>query len=174
MNRKRFRLIIALVVLLAGYLSQVLTPAPDTDLIQATITRHIDGDTIEVNVEGKEETLRLIGIDTPEIEGPYTGAEPYGEEASRFTKELLPLGTIVYLQIDQSDRDKYERLLRYLWLSPVKDTADIDTIQNEMLNAILLREGLAEAKTYKPDIAYDQIFHTLEEDARSNGTGMHQ
>ncbi len=174
MNKKLLRLIITLIVLLAGYLSQVVGPPPETDLMQATIAKHVDGDTIVVTIDGKQETVRLIGIDTPEVDGPYTNAEPYGAEASRFTKETLPLGTIVYLQIDQSDRDKHERLLRYLWLSQVEDTSDMDNIQNEMFNARLLKEGYAEAKTYKPDTEYDQVFHKLEEEAITSGVGMHQ
>ncbi|QRN86799.1 thermonuclease family protein [Clostridia bacterium] len=174
MNKKVIRLIITIIVLIVGYLSQVSSPQSTDQLTPATISKHIDGDTFVVEVDGSQETVRLIGIDTPEKDGPYTEEEPFGQEASNFTAQALPLGTTVYLQIDESDRDTHDRLLRYVWLSPVEDLSDPDSIREQMFNAILIDKGYAEAKTYKPDVAYQQIFDDLEEEAKANKLGMYQ
>lgn len=174
-NRKLIRMLIAAIVLLVGYLSQTLAPEEDSLLVEATVARHIDGDTLVVELDdGTRETVRLIGVDTPEIDGPYTEAEPFGEEASRFTEQALPPGTLIYLAMDESDRDRHDRLLRYLWLSPVEDRSADDQVRSQLFNAILIAEGYAEARTYEPDTAYDQLFQQLEQEARENGIGIHQ
>lgn len=80
----------------------------------------IDGDTIVIDYFGSEEYLRLIGVNTPEVDGPYTEEECYGAEASAFTKSLLE-GQWITIESDgtQPDRDKYNRLLRYVYLAGV-------------------------------------------------------
>lgn len=174
MNKKTIRLIIAIVVLVAGYLSQVFAPESVEQLTPATLSKHIDGDTFVVEVDGIQETVRLIGIDTPEKDGPYTSEEPFGQEASNFTAQTLPIGTTIYLQTDESNRDSHGRLLRYVWLSQADNRSDPDVIQNQMLNAILLTKGFAEAKTYEPDVAYQKVFDSLEQEAKANKLGMYE
>ena len=76
------------------------TAPPNTYVANATVVRVVDGDTIDVTVDGTEERVRLIGIDTPETVKPNTPVECFGPEASAHTKELLPAGTPVYLERD--------------------------------------------------------------------------
>lgn len=82
---------------------------------QYIVTRAIDGDTIEVTLKGETEsqTVRLIGIDTPETVHPNKEIEPYGKEASDFTKSKLE-GKTVNLELDTQETDKYGRLLAYV------------------------------------------------------------
>ncbi len=82
----------------------------------ATVTDVIDGDTIDVEIGGRTERVRLIGIDTPETKKPNSPIECYGPEASAFTASLLPVGTEVRIERDVVGRDDYGRLLGYVHL----------------------------------------------------------
>ena len=139
----------------------------------ASLVRVVDGDTIVVEISGDEYKVRLIGVDTPES----VASEEYlkktekentqeGKDASEFTKNLLEDYPTVYLQKDVSDTDKYDRLLRYVWLDVPNDAADLTEISTKMLNAILLREGIANIATYEPDTKYVDIFEQLAETER--------
>lgn len=124
----------------------------------AQLIRVVDGDTIVVDRGYGEETVRLIGIDTPESVHPDESRNTEaGNVASDHTKELLADVDTVYLMKDVSDTDKYDRLLRYVWLDN-PDTADAETA---MLNAILVKTGWAEPKDFPPDTAYSELFHNL-------------
>ncbi len=124
-------------------------PAPET----ATVTRVIDGDTIIIDTGHR---VRYIGIDTPEV---HPVAEAYGMEAWQANRNLVE-GKEVRLERDATETDKYGRLLRYVY---VDDT---------MVNAELVRLGLAEAKAYPPDTKYQDMLENLEEEARQAGRGM--
>jgi len=132
-----------------------------------TVTRVIDGDTIEVEMRGETYKVRLIGINTPES---TTKIEPYGKEASNFTKSQL-LGKKVYLEKDVSETDKYGRLLRYVWLKKPSEPTDSE-IRTKMFNAILVLEGYAQAATYPPDVKYAEYFAKYEAEARENNRGL--
>lgn len=124
----------------------------------AQLIRVVDGDTIVVDRGYSEETVRLIGIDTPESVHPDENRNTEaGNVASDHTKELLADVDTVYLEKDISDTDKYNRLLRYVWLDN-PDTADAETA---MLNAILVKTGWAEPKDFPPDTTYSELFHSL-------------
>jgi len=81
----------------------------------ATVSRNVDGDTITVSLDGWSETIRMIGVDTPETVHPSKPVEAFGKEASDFTKAMCPVGSTVYLTYDWNPRDKYNRLLAYIW-----------------------------------------------------------
>jgi len=141
--------------------------APSTRAVAAgpegpsmTVTRVVDGDTIEVSVGGRTDTVRLILVDTPEVFG---GVECYGQEASAFTKSLVPVGTHVTLERDVSDRDRYDRLLRYVWLPDAR-----------MLNEVLVSEGYAQLATFPPDVRYVERIRVAEQQARASGRGLWQ
>jgi len=137
-------------------------------LEKAEVIRVIDGDTIEVRLEnGAEEKVRFIGVDTPES---TTQHEPYGEEASSFTKEQLD-GNEIYLEKDVSETDKYGRLLRYIWLEPPKEITK-DEIRTKMFNAILLIGGYAQVATYPPDVKYVDYFTEFQIEAREANAGL--
>lgn len=89
-----------------------------------SVVKIVDGDTIDVNIDGKIERIRFIGLNTPETVDPRKPVECFGQEASKKANELL-LGQEVYLEVDptQGDRDKYGRLLRYVYLKDGTDVA---------------------------------------------------
>ncbi len=120
---------------------------------KALVTRVIDGDTIVVLLDGREEKVRLIGIDTPEK------GRPYFYEATRKTAELV-LGKEVKLEKDVSERDKYGRLLRYVYAGGL------------FVNAELVRHGYAMVYTYPPDVKYSDYFLKLQQEARDKNLGL--
>jgi len=122
----------------------------------------IDGDTIKVDIGGKIETVRLIGIDTPEIAGSHNPQDDYfGPEAAQYTKQLLE-NRPVYLIPDpmQSNRDKYNRLLRYVFLE-----------DGTLVNAKLIAEGYAYNYVYEP-FQFMKQFDYLEKQAKENQLGL--
>ena len=76
-------------------------------------------------------------------------------------KSIVLRGQTVYLQSDITDRDQYDRLLRYVWLEMPDDPWDIKEVREKMLNAILVANGYAEARRYHPDTSYATIFEAL-------------
>lgn len=138
----------------------------DVDLEEVTLVRVVDGDTLVVRFDtGEDEKVRLIGINTPESVAPNsyrTKNTKEGEEASKYVKTMLEDVDTVYLQSDTSDRDKYDRLLRYVWLDIPDDVYDKSEIKEKMLNAILVEDGIAEVATYEPDTTYADLFEELE------------
>lgn len=120
---------------------------------EALVTRVIDGDTIVI--EGGYR-VRYIGIDTPET---YPEAEAFGAEAWQANRELVE-GKRVRLEKDVSETDKYGRLLRYVYAGDI------------MVNAELVRQGLAEARAYPPDIKYQDYLAGLQKGAKDEGRGM--
>lgn len=128
-------------------------------LTSARVTRVVDGDTIEVEIDGREYTLRYIGINTPETVDPRRPVECFGQESSDFNKQLV-LGKSVGLEKDVSETDAFGRLLRYVWLD------------GEMVNATLVREGYAQASAYPPDVKYQDLFSSLQAQAAEAGRGL--
>lgn len=132
----------------------------------------IDGDTIDVLIDGKATRVRFILVDTPETKHPVKGVEYYGKEAFEFTKTQL-LGKTVYLEKDVSETDKYGRLLRYIWLArPLNNQPTQEEIQKYCFNSILLEKGYAKLYTYPPDVKYVDYFRTRENYARTNHLGL--
>ncbi|GAV24765.1 prophage LambdaCh01 nuclease domain-containing protein [Carboxydothermus islandicus] len=137
-------------------------------LIAAKVTKVVDGDTIYVRLpNGSEEKVRFIGVDTPES---TIQNEPYGNEASNYTKSKLA-GKTVYLEKDVSERDKYGRLLRYIWLAKPKEISESE-IRSKMFNAILLLGGYAQVATYPPDVKYVDFFTKFQQEAREAEKGL--
>jgi len=123
------------------------------------VTRVVDGDTIDVEIAGKIERVRYIGIDTPETVDPRKPVQCFGVEASKKNKELVE-GKTVRLEKDITDRDKYKRLLRYIWLG--------DTL----INQTLVEQGFAKSYSYPPDIKYQDKFVAAEKKAREDKLGL--
>ncbi len=133
-----------------------VTAMPDDDRIR--VTNVVDGDTIDVEIDGETYRVRLVLIDTPEVHGR---SDCYGKEASEFVKELLPLGTVVELERDVSETDRFGRLLRYVYLE-----------DGTMVNELLLSEGYAQVATFPPDLRYIDRFLELQREAREAGRGL--
>jgi len=143
------------------------------ELVNASIEKIVDGDTLKVEINNKSYKVRLIGIDSPESVNPDVAKNtPEGKKASNYVKTKLKIGQVVYLQSDKSDTDKYGRLLRYVWLKKPKDANDPEEIESSMLNAIIIKAGYAKAVQYKPDIRNKDIFSNLEEAAKKEKKGI--
>jgi micrococcal nuclease len=143
------------------------TPAfsPSEGLTLATVTRVVDGDTIHVDIDGRDYSLRYIGIDTPETVDPRRPVGCYGAEASDRNKALVE-GKQVGLEHDVSETDQFDRLLRYVWL------LGEDGAPTVMVNAALVRDGYAQVVTYPPDVKYQETFLALQREAREAGRGL--
>jgi micrococcal nuclease len=147
---------------------EATAPLSPVTLTKATVIRVIDGDTIEVRLEdGSEERVRMIGVDTPES---TTRLEPFGREASNFTKSELS-GKTIYLEKDVTDRDRFDRLLRYVWLE-IPTISSGQEIQVKMFNAILLLKGYAQVATFPPNVKYVDYFTEYQAKARESGAGL--
>lgn len=136
-------------------------------LEKGVVTRVIDGDTVEIEINDKIYKTRFIGIDTPES---TTKIEPFGMEATLFTTKNL-LGKTVYLEKDVSETDRYGRLLRYIWMEPPKEIDDFE-IRTKMFNAILLLNGFAKISTFPPDVKYEEYFLIYSKEAQNNNLGL--
>lgn len=144
----------------------------DIKLNKATVVRHIDGDTFEAKLvnSGKVEKVRMILVNTPETVKANSSVEPYGKEASEYTKKSL-LNRTIYLEKDVSDTDKYGRSLYYVWLEKPKNLSDKE-ITSKMFNAILLKEGYAQIMTIPPNVKYADLFVKLQREAREDKKGL--
>lgn len=125
------------------------------------VARFDDGDTIVVDMNGVQETVRFIGVDTPETHKPKTPVQCYGPEASAYTKQLIG-SQRVRLQADPLDtnRDRYGRLLRYVYLA-----------DNTLVEQKLITEGYGFAYTYFPFEKSDE-FRVYEQQAKAAGKGL--
>ncbi len=151
----------ATVLIVVGPEHDVMVNENSPNEANATVIRVVDGDTAVVNLGGIEETVRFIGVDTPETKHPNKGIECYGPEAWGFTKSLLSSGTPIRLELDAEPRDRYGRLLAYIYLS-----------DGQMLNEILVNRGYARTMTIRPNIRFAARFQALEQEARDGGLGM--
>jgi micrococcal nuclease len=143
-------------VLLA--LTAVATGAQPSTL-EGAVERVVDGDTIQVRVDGRVETVRYIGVNTPELRHPLRGAEPGGREAWTVNRELVA-GKHVRLEMDAQARDRYGRLLAYVWVDGV------------MVNAELVLRVYAQVMTVPPNVRYQRLFLALQREARQSGRGL--
>lgn len=125
------------------------------------VTQVVDGDTLKIE---SGQTVRLIGIDTPETKDPRRPVGCFGKQASNETKSLL-LNKVVILQKDVSETDKYQRLLRYVYL-PLEDGSTL------FVQDYLVREGFAKVLTYPPDVKYNEQLREAEKFARENNKGL--
>ncbi len=124
--------------------------------MKAYVLRVIDGDTLELS---GGERVRLIGIDTPETVHPNKPVEYFGKEASQFTKTMVE-GINVKLKFDQQLRDKYGRLLAYVFLE-----------DGTFLNAEIIKQGYGHAYTRFP-FKYLEEFREYERAAREHNKGL--
>ncbi len=129
----------------------------------ATIERVVDGDTVRLNLAGSgTESARLLGIDTPESVKPDSPVECYGPEASTHTADLLPPGTQVLIQRDREARDRYGRLLVYLWRQE----------DGLFVNRALLLDGYASVLSISPNTTRRAELAAAERHARQRGVGL--
>jgi len=145
----------------------LITPVAETDDSEIEskhghqVIKVVDGDTMDVDIDGKIERLRLIGIDTPETVDPRKEVQCFGKEASNKAKELLE-GKFVTLESDetQSTRDKYKRLLVYVFVDGVN------------FNKFMIEEGYAYEYTYDSAYKYQSEFKEAQVNAQSLNKGL--
>ena len=131
-------------LLLSGCSNDLTVTSPNS----ATMERVVDGDTIDIAIGGNTERVRLIGINTPETKHPTKGVECFGPEASAYTQQLLPAGTALRVERDIEARDKYGRLLLYVYRMP----------DNLFVNYELAAQGYADTLSIEPNIMYRSDF----------------
>jgi len=143
-----------------------ITSPPKTILPEAFfVTKVIDGDTIVLENGQK---VRYIGIDTPELHHPKKEVECFSRQAFEENKKLV-LGKKVFLQKDISEKDKYDRLLRYVFLDE-----KMSTDEGSFVNLYLVKNGFAYAATFPPDVKYADLFLTAQKEARQKNLGLWQ
>lgn len=143
---------------------------PTTGAVEAnaTVEHVVDGDTIDVLIDGAEERVRLIGIDTPEIAHEASGTRPaqaaecFGEEASSYTESLIPVGTPVRLERDVVPRDDYGRVLAYVYRAA-------DGI---FVNYEVIRQGYAQPLTIPPNITFSNLMVDAARSAERDDVGL--
>jgi len=130
----------------------------------ATLVRVVDGDTIRAVVGGIDESIRYIGMDTPESVAPGTPVEDYSLEAVEENRRLLMGGELI-LERDVSEVDGFGRLLRYVW---IRHTSGEYTF----VNLELVLRGYAQVATYPPDVRYVDVYLAAQRQAREAGRGL--
>lgn len=136
--------------------------APPPNAARAVVVAVIDGDTITVDLGPNTETVRLLGIDTPEKPGGPRPPECHGDESSRIAAELLAPETPVLLSRDVEARDTYGRLLAYVHLAD----------SGRFINLELLTSGAAVPLSIAPNTAYTQVFRSAGAEAQRNNQGL--
>ena len=128
---------------------------------EGRVTRVVDGDTIHVRVGGEDETVRYIGVDTPETKKPDTPVECFGKKASAYNERLVD-GELVRLRCDVERRDRYGRVLAYVY----RREDDL------FVNDALVRNGYATTLTIPPNVAHEADFRVSQRRAREAGKGL--
>jgi micrococcal nuclease len=138
--------------------------APTTTLpaASATVQYVVDGDTVDLLIDGEEVRVRLIGVNTPESVDRRKPVQCYGKEASKYTASLLPVGTEVRLERDVEPRDDYGRLLAYVYRAS----------DGLLINLELARNGYAKPLTIPPNVAYSDLFVEAARVAEANDIGL--
>lgn len=126
--------------------------SPVREVLACTVTRIVDGDTIDCAPVGR---IRLLGVDTPE-----RAQEPFGSMATQALTDLIPKDGEVFVEADVEDRDRYDRALRYVWA------------EGRMVNWALVRTGYAVLLTYPPNVQYVDWLQAAQDAAQEEGAGL--
>jgi micrococcal nuclease len=141
-----------------------------------TVLRVVDGDTLKIAYDGRPESIRLIGIDTPESrinkkarkdaarsDHDIEVITTMGKEAARYVRTLVKEGAVISIEFDVQKRDKYRRLLGYAYLPDGK-----------MLNEEIIKAGYASVMTYPPNVKYQERFVKAYREAREGQRGLYR
>src|SRR5690625_5190273 len=132
-----------------------------TRLSSDIFVRIVDGDTLIANIDGKEEYVRLILVDTPETKHPKQPVQPFGSEASAFMEHTYKPSDTIQLEYGPEKRDIYDRILAYVY-----------TEDGDMFIKLLLKKGLARVAVYPPNDKYVDEFRKLEQQAKKQKIGI--
>lgn len=145
---------------------EAATEAVPAGATEAKVSAVIDGDTIEVTLGRKSETVRLLGIDAPDLVDPASPRECFAPEAAERAAELLPKNRAVWLEQDAEDRDDDGRLLRYVWLKSAGGKASLS-------NETLVKEGFASLSAASAnDLKHAKRLTRAEDEATSEEYGV--
>ena len=167
-------LAITVAVLVAlGFAGWLREQEPSVDFQEAVVDYVVDGDTVDVILDGHEQRVRLASIDAPES-ASHDEAQNVEEGvlATEYLRTLLPVGRTVYLQKDTSETDKYGRLVRYIWLEIPSDAHDSKEVAAKMVNSLVVEAGFAQAERFWPDVAYVDQLKEAQERAADAGLGV--
>ena len=139
-----------------------LEPVVSVLKANGVVAHVVDGDTIDVTIDGVTEPVRLIGVNTPETVDPRKPVQCFGPEASAHTKGLLPAGSAVRLERDAEARDKYGRLLAYVYRAT----------DGLFVNLELVRDGFGPVLVIAPNVTYETVLREAEANARQNDLGL--
>ena len=145
--------------------SKTIIPTKTASTEAFLVTKVIDGDTIVLE---NGEKVRYIGINTPELHHQKKEVKCFAKEAYEENKKLV-LGKRVFLQKDVSEKDKYNRLLRYIFLDEQMSTSEASFI-----NLYLVKNGFAFAASFPPDVKYNSLFLNAQKEAREKNLGLWQ
>ena len=151
---------VSIAVCVALLLAACLSAATPAGLESAPVVSVVDGDTIWVELNGEREKIRYIGIDAPETNHPIKGVQEYGAEAKAANRSLLE-GKAARLEFDVQRRDKYGRLLAYVYLE-----------DGTFVNAWLVEHGFAQVMTVPPNVKHQEVFLKLQREAREAARGL--
>ena len=129
--------------------------------VSARVVRVVDGDTVKVRAGGRNDTVRYIGDDTPESKKPGTPVQCFALAASAYNSRLVA-GREVELRVGAEARDRYGRLLAYVYRRP----------DGLFVNAALVRGGYATLLTIPPNVAHADLFRALQRRARDAHAGL--
>lgn len=134
----------------------------EKERIQVTYYASVDGDTAKFKLNDEIITVRFLGINTPETVSTTKGEEPYGKEASNYTKEKLENANKIEIEYDQnaSEKDKYDRYLAWIW------------VEDNLLQEGLVTNGFAETYMLQNNYRYAGILQLAEEKAKENKIGI--
>jgi micrococcal nuclease len=150
---------VSLVLLLVLACLAVTAIATARTGVAGEVVKVVDGDTIHVRVAGRVEKVRYIGVNTPEVHHPSKGEQPGGREAAALNRALVARRQ-VRLELDVQERDRYGRLLAYVWIGET------------MVNAELVRRGYAQVMTIPPNVRHQEFLVKLQRDARQAERGL--
>lgn len=160
-TRKKLKPIFILLLILVSLI--YFLPEKNSDSLQNDIKSRVyvskvhDGDTVSVLIEGRKVKVRLIGIDAPEI-----GQKPWGGRSKKYLENLINTsGRKITLEFDVEKKDKYNRLLAYLWAG-----------EGVMINFEMLRKGYAMIFTVPPNVKYVGYFRAAQKEAREKKIGI--
>jgi len=151
------RLVAPLLGLLLAGSASLAADAPKA--LAGRVVGIVDGDTIKARIGDRTETVRYIGMNTPELHHPTKGVEPLAREATEANRKLVE-GQTVRLELDVQERDRYGRLLAYVYFGDM------------MVNAELVAQGYAQVMTIPPNVRHQELFLKLQREARLLQLGL--
>lgn len=160
MKKRAFLIVFIMMLLLTACVIEK-SNIEDSNLLKVKVERVIDGDTIVVKVDGKEEKVRFLLIDTPELNHKdFNGPQPFAVEAKQFLSELIE-GKSIELEMGISERDKYGRLLAWVFF------------EGKSVQELLLKNGYARvAYVYSPNVKYVDEYRVIQEEAQKKAVGI--